>query len=93
MNDFLIDDNTDLQIANGDLVVGLSDEQHQELLLICEKGSFKENVMVGVGATNYIEDEDQSNLLTEIRRQFLADGMMIKTLSVSNNKLIIDAGY
>lgn len=94
MQDILLDkESGDVVTAGGDLNIGLSDNQQQELLLMCEKGSFKENPLVGVGAQSYLEDEDKSALLNEIRRQFMADGMNINKLKVDNNIFEIDAEY
>jgi hypothetical protein len=94
MKDFLLDAETgDLKIENGDLVVGTSDQQHQRLLLLCDKGSFKEFPSTGVGASNFLEGEDPADFLREVRTQFTADGMTVRKIAFENNKLKIDARY
>ena len=93
MNDFLIDSTGDLLIQDGDLVIGFSDDQQQEILLVADKGSFKENPQVGVGLQSYLESEDSADLLAEIRRQFTADGMVIDSLKDSNGQFPINAHY
>ena len=80
MNDFLIDSTGDLIIQDGDLVIGESDDQQKEILLVSEKGSFKENPAVGVGLQDFLE-ADGADLLGEMRRQFIADGMVIDSAS------------
>ena len=96
MIDILLDKVTnDLIIENGDLKLGYSDEQHQKLLLLAEKGAYKENPLVGVGILKQLENENPSELLREIRNQFTSDGMTINSLSYDEftGKLLIDAFY
>lgn len=93
--DVLLDEGLDLREdpATHDLVEGESTLQHQELLLICPKGSFKENPDTGVGLMNYLEDENDAEMFAEIRRQFSADFMQVKAVGMNNGKLNIDATY
>lgn len=76
-----------------DWVEGNSDLQHQHLLLITEKGEWKENPGVGVGAAKWLEHESSSDFTAEIRRQFSADGMQVNQVNYLNGKLTIDAPY
>ena len=93
MNDILLD-NYDLKIANGDLVVGNSDEQQQQLLIVCNKGDFKEKPTVCVGSYEFLKDEDMSGLLAEIKKEFERDGMQVNALATdADGKLKIDAHY
>ncbi|OQP45897.1 hypothetical protein A4H97_32160 [Niastella yeongjuensis] len=85
-NDLLLD-------AAGNVKIGNSDEQHQALLLLFDKGSLKENPDAGVGAFKYIEAEQPEELLREVRMQFTMDGMEINQIVFENNKLSIDAPY
>lgn len=93
MTDILLDDDLDLKIADGDFVIGVSDNQQQNLLLVCNKGSFKDVPDVCVGLQNYLESEDPAKMIAEINRQFTADGMDVKSIEINNGKLLIDAGY
>jgi hypothetical protein len=93
MTDIILDDSMDLKIVNGDFVTGYSDEQQQNLLLLCNKGSFKEMPNVCVGIENYLESEEPVKLIAEIKRQFAGDGMTIKNIEITSGKLLIDAGY
>lgn len=93
MNDIILIDN-DLKIADGDLVVGNSDEQHQELLIVCSKGDFKEKPTVCVGSYEFLKDEDISGLLAEIKKEFERDGLQVNALAQgADGKLMIDAHY
>lgn len=94
MNDFLLDSTGDLQILNGDIVIGFSDDQNKEILLVTDKGSFKENPEVGVGLQSFLEAEDSSSdLQAEIRKQFTADGMTIDQLAIANGNYNLNAHY
>lgn len=93
MIDLLVDSNNDLQIVNGDLLIGKSDGQHQKFLLMLEPGSVKEFPSVGVGITNFLESEDDGEMIAEIRKQFTGDGLAINKVLVENGKIAIDANY
>lgn len=95
MIDILLDpaNNNLLLDASGNIKIGTSDEQHQALLLLFDKGSLKENPDSGVGAFKYLEAEQHEELLREVRTQFTMDGMEINQIVFENNKLSIDAPY
>lgn len=95
MTDILVDDNLEL-LENEDtldLVEGVSDLQHMQLLLLCVKGSWKENPGTGVGLVNYLEEEDPAEMYAEINRQLRADGMAVNSVAMQEGKLLIDATY
>lgn len=93
--DILLDDELQLQedASTHDWVEGESTAQHQQLLLLTPKGSWKETPGAGVGMMNYLESESDNELLAEIARQFRADGMDVATLGIDQQKLVIDAKY
>lgn len=93
MKDIVYDKTTKKIFANGDLRTGDSELQHQELLIVCEPGSFKEFPATCVGAFGYLEDNDPGGFLREVRSQFLADGMKVKSITLENNRLKYDASY
>ena len=94
MKDLLHDTNGDLLIAGNDLVVGNSDLQHQQDLLLTEKGSIKQYPDAGVGSYKFLESEDEAGFLREIGLQFTADGMDVKELSVTaDGKINVNADY
>jgi hypothetical protein len=94
MTDLLLDDTGDLSLSGNDFVFGLSDQQHQELLLLTEKGEWKESPLVGVGAMKFLESESTADLLREIRLQFSNDGMNVNAISITTTGQInIDATY
>lgn len=94
MNDLLLDNNGDLKIENGDFVIGDATLQNQNAILQSQKGEFKEHPEVGVGLDNGILDENPREIISEIRKQFIHDGLEIKTFDIlENGDLIIDANY
>ncbi len=90
MQDLLLDENGDLAFP---LQRGESTKQHQELLLVIDKGGIKENPTATVGVMNYLESEDTAGLLQEIRKCFTADGMNVTKCGLKNGKIEIDASY
>lgn len=93
MNDFKLNTDLDLEITNGDFVVGDATSEHQELLIYSAKGDWKENPTVGVGAAGYLKDEDVNGLLGEIKKEFERDGMTVRKVELNDEKIQVDAGY
>lgn len=95
MQDFLLDDNGDLKIENGDFVLGNSDVQHQELLLLMDKGELKENPTKTVGLIQYINESENNKLVFETRAVFEGDGMTVNSIAFDeqNQELNYDANY
>lgn len=94
MDDILLDTDTlDLQIVAGDFVVGDATEQNQHLLLLSNKGDYKQHPKVGVGINGFLLDEEQQDMMREIRSQFENDGMKVNKLVYADGKLKIDAPY
>ncbi len=92
-NDFLLDEDGDLLVQNGDFVVGESTTQHQHLLLTTSAGEWKMSPKAGVNINSFLEDDGDIDLATEIREQFEADGMKVNTIQSINDKMYIDASY
>lgn len=95
MIDLLLNETGDLATVNGDLQLGFSDLQHQEHILIAQKGSIKEFPDLGVGIQNYINDSDIDGLLSEVRAEFKKDGMVVTKIEYDENEgqLNYDAKY
>lgn len=53
--DILRDENGNLAFADGDFLVGQSDQQHVEDILDLQPGELKEFPLAGFGAINYIK--------------------------------------
>ena len=95
MKDLLLNEAGDLQLTGDDLVIGLSDEQQQEHILIGQKGSVKQFPDTCVGIENYINTSETTDMLREIRYQYEQDGMVVNTISYDEQagKLTHDAEY
>ncbi|WPQ62213.1 hypothetical protein SIO70_28035 [Chitinophaga sancti] len=94
MKDILYNTELDLDIRNGDFVTGFSDLQHQEMLLMNNRANFKESPDTGIDAFGFLQDNDYHSLLAEIRNQFIADGMTVNKITLSDSgQLNIDATY
>lgn len=93
MTDVLANFTTKTIFKNGDINVGLSDDQHKRLLLLSEKGAFKEFPSTCVGAASFLEDESEDALIREVRLQFVADGQTVNSVKIEDGKLKVDSSY
>lgn len=93
MQDFLLDEHGDLKIEDNDLVYAESSEQHQRLLLLCNKGDFKENPTAGVGLLFYLKDESTAGLMAAVKTEFESDGMRINEIKIEDSQLKVNATY
>ena len=93
MQDIILNADLDFQYINGERVRGESTIQHQNLLLISNKGDFKESPTACVGIALFLKDDDKSGLLSEIKKEFERDGMKFKSVELVNNQLNIEAPY
>lgn len=93
MKDFLLAEDFDLVIQDGDFAIGESNQQHQQCLLLAEKGAYKQFPTTGVAISTYLKDENPDELLREIRIQFSSDGMKVNRLAYVGGKLKVDADY
>ena len=97
MQDFKLNKKSDLDIQNGDFVIGDTDQQNIELILLSHKGAFKEHPILGVGITDYIKSPEiisRLRLENEINNQLEFDNFRIKDLDVNDLQNIhIDGTY
>lgn len=89
------DGDFDLQIADGDLVVGDATGQHQKLLLLIEKGENREFPLTGVGVSRLILDELSAfEINSLVKTEFENDGMTLEQIRVVNNQsFYVNARY
>jgi len=93
-NDILIDESFDIGLKNGDFEVGESTYQHQQILILADKGQFKASPLTGVGARRYLETSKPDDLAREIRQEFMKDGMTVRTIEILKDLQInVDAIY
>jgi hypothetical protein len=75
--DLLLDSDFDLLIADGDLSLGESTRQHQQLIMLSEPGEWREFPTVGVGIRSKLLGDNPGEVVSEIKRQFEGDGMKV----------------
>ncbi len=93
-NDFILSDSLELKIENGDFVVSESTYQHQQMLILSEKGDFKQYPTVGVGSKRFLESEKPDDYAREIRQEFIADKMKVRSINIARDlQITIDANY
>lgn len=84
----------DVAIVNGDFFMTESTREHQRQLLLNEKGDFKENPTVCVGAFSYLMNDSMEELAAEVSRQFARDGMDgITSKLLPNGQIQVDGYY
>ncbi len=91
--DILLDDNFDILIENGDLVLGECTRQNQVLLLYAEKGEIREFPTRGIGIRSWILDEQSGDLNSAIKREFEADGMTVLQVKTQGDTITTEAVY
>jgi len=68
MTDILLDETGELSFKNGDLQLGLSDNQHQEHILIANKGKYKKFPEIVVGINQMINENDYLSEVVEKKK-------------------------
>lgn len=75
MKDFLLDQNNDIRIENGDFVTGESTAQEIERILVGFKGSFKAFPLLGVEIGRKLKSrETAQEIQREVNEQLEYDG-------------------
>ncbi len=93
VQDFLRDPVTgDLMIKDGDFVIGNSDDQHIEDIILAFKGEFKNNPTIGVGIKFYqnapYNSQSERGVIHAIRRNLALDGYKKITIVGRGNSLL-----
>lgn len=84
MRDFIQDIDGDLNLDNGDIIMGEATLQHQRDCILTRAGSMKHAPARGVGVEDYFNDENQEDLLRKIRQELTKDGMKINQLGTNS---------
>lgn len=93
--DLLIDVKRDaLGLITSGLVIGDTLFQNQSLIITSCKGEVPGAETLGVGAVDYLDDDDTSSFLREVRVNLRQDGQTVKSCGFgSDGKLQIAATY
>jgi len=91
--DIILDDNYDLLIQDGDFKIDFSDDQHQSLILLTSKGSWRQSPLTGVGLLNYINGpvgpREIDDLKQAIKIQLQLDGYENPEIQINSLEEII----
>lgn len=94
MRDIKLEDSGVPAIVNGDFVNIESTRQHQKLLLVSEKGEWRESPLVGVAIRTELLNENTGNdLIQKIKREFEQDGMTVLQIKGQGDKIQTEAIY
>ena len=94
MIDIGLDAGEDLSVVSGDFLCAESTAQHQRQLILNNKGDFKQNPTIGVGAFDYMNDENYQELMRAISIEFTRDGMDVQSVVLSQAGIVTtDAIY
>ena len=88
--DILTDESNDLQIVNGDLVTGQSDEQHVQHILLAFPGTYRRVPALGAGLPNALNGAVNARLERNIRESLKLDAYEVKRLKFDNGKLEVE---
>lgn len=74
------------------IVLGDITSQNQAMLVVAASGEFKAHPTTGVGAMEYLRDDNTEDFIAAVCSQLRGDGMTVISVSYSED-LKIDAGY
>ncbi len=91
--DHLEDENGDLLIENEDLVIGESDNDYINDIIVSGQGDYKETPLIGVFINKYLQSPfDISVIEKAIKEQLKSDGyLQAKVTKDAQNKLTVQA--
>jgi hypothetical protein len=81
-------------LITGGLVIGDVTRQNQRTILLAEKGEIKDAPLLGVGIGSFLDSDEPSELLREVRTNMREDGQVITSCGFDNDgNLVIEGGY
>ena len=90
MNGILFDTNNDIKIEKVSISIGNSDDQNAEMIIISEKGSFKEYPILGVGLLKFVKSTGkEKQMIREIKLQLSLDNINPKNIEYVDGQLKI----
>lgn len=91
MTALILDSNNELVIQHGTLALGDTRDQNASLIVLAEKGEFKEHPQLGVGISQFLKSVNrEKELQRAIRVQLALDGIRPKEIEYQNGKLKIE---
>jgi hypothetical protein len=87
--DLLLDNNYDLMVVNGDLVIGLSEQQHIALIVVTAPGHWKDSPFLGFNAGGYLgSNANQAEMIGNLSEQLQSDNSVLDQLTIQNGSII-----
>lgn len=81
----------ELELSNKQLSIGTTDEQNVQLILLTNKGEWKEHPVLGAGLLSFLHSNaSDMQIQRQIRLQLSLDNIKPKTLQVNNKILTIE---
>jgi len=80
--DYLLDENGDLLIENGDFVVGASDEQHAIDIMQSFPGEWKQFPLLGAGLIASLKTDNPQAEKNNIFEQLQSDGFEVNSMKI-----------
>ncbi len=91
MTALILDSTNELVIQHGTLALGDTRDQNASLIVLAEKGEFKEHPQLGVGISQFLKSVNrEKELQRAIRVQLALDGIRPKEIEYQNGKLHIE---
>lgn len=93
ISDYLLDEDGDLKIENGDFVFGDATLDNQRLLLQADFGELRMTPLRCVAIRQFQDDEAPRDMLRQINKEFVNDGMTVQKVEIIKGELNIEASY
>lgn len=94
MRDIQLDNNGDLDVRNGDFIIGESDEQHVESILNAAQGTWKQHPLLGANLPKRtkmpITVSSRAKLNKNIKLQLEYDAFTVNSIVFVKDDIIID---
>lgn len=86
--DILLEDDWDLQFANGDFLIGASDSQHLALITEMDIGHLKENPFLGIGIRRRLGGSDTpAQIKSDMEQMYIADNYTVNSIVIKNGEI------
>jgi hypothetical protein len=91
----LLDQDGDIMVRNRSIVIGDTTLQNQYLILLAQKGEFKEYPTLGVGISDILGDDNVLEWKKRIREEFAKDDLKANKVDINlqTGELEINAKY
>ncbi len=84
--DILTNDTHELEVVNGDFIIGQSDQQHVQHIIEAQKGEYKNSPLVGFGIINFVKRDEKiaSEFKRDLKIQLENDGYTNPSINLND---------